>query len=411
MTYYALFDKTNTEIKFGYDTYLSSNLVIGVNSNALRDRVLIYNEKHPENDLQSTIHLKEMDPEHKTARFIISASNLHQVEFGIYSFSNNSNAYLKSGVNTHFIIETSNVERMRFMNNGWIGIGTTRASVPFQVSVNTLISPNSSGAGLVCSNIGSGPALQVVATNSSTNSLFQIKGPGDGGVVGLSYLNNGNMYLFPYSTTNCLSLATIRSVTAGTVLDINGNAVVTGNIGIGTTVPSYPLHIQGDIYTSGTLYQSTLNQAMFSHVSSSTVGGGSTTANLYVTRSLNTVDYNDIVGASLNTGTGQVTLPAGKYHIRIRGSAYNCGFNRLRLFNLTTTAPVAYGMSHFAGSNMQVDAVIDTIYTPTTTATYIVQHWAQQTVTGNGFGVYNAQHASGYLSTNLYMQMHVDKLA
>ena len=410
MTYYAYFNKADAQINFGYDMYLNSNLVIGFSSNLTKDRLLIYNEKTGgRSGLNAAVRVQEMDIEHKNVRMGVAASNLFEMELGIYSFSNGSNAYLKTTGSTSFIIETSGQERMRFLSGGNIGIGTTRPLAPFHLTLPGLFSNSNQEASLTLNNRSVGPALRIIATNTSNSSLWQVQN--NSGVTGLDYLNNGNVQFFPTGGTNCLSVGSTRTVSSGTRLDVVGNMMVGGNVGIGTTVSSYSLQVQGDIYASGTLYQSTLNQAIFSQVSSSTAGGGSSTANLYVVRALNTVDYNDITGVSLNTGTGQITIAPGKYHIRIRASAFSCGYHRLRFFNQTTVAPVAYGMAHYVGTNNQNEAFIDFILVTSSTHVYIIQHWTELSVANNGFGVYNALHATNYLGTNSYMVMHIEKLA
>lgn len=410
MTYYAFFNKSEEEIKFGYDTYLNSNLVIGTTSNVTGDRVLIMNEKVvPVGGLRCSMRLQEMDPEHRGVKVVLASSNLRELELGVYSYSNNSNAYVRV-TGGDLGMESGGRERLRFMGNGNIGVGTTVAMTPFHVGVAGLMAgSNSLESSLVVRNSGGGPGLSVVATNLGETSVFRCVG--SNGVVGLDFLSDGDLRYTPLGSNSCFSLGTGRAVTSGTLLDVNGNLIVTGNIGIGTTITNNRLQVQGDIYASGTLYQANLNQAIFSLVTNSTSGGGSSTSNLYVTRVINTVQYNDIPGVSLDVSNGQITLPAGKYHIRVSSAAYNCGYTRLRLFNITNTSVVAYGTSHFAGSGNQVQAELEIIYSPVATFNYIIQHYTQTSVAGNGFGVYDSTHAGGYLGTNAYVLVHVDKLA
>ena len=409
MTYYAFFNKSEEKIRFGYDTFLNSNLVIGTSSNVTGDRVLVMNEKvAPRGGLSCSLRLQEMDPEHRGVKVVLASSNLRELELGVYSYSNNSNAYVRV-TGGDLGVESGGRERMRFMSNGNIGMGTGVALAPFHVGVTGLMSgSNSVESSLVVRNSGGGPGLSVVATNFGETGVFRCLG--SNGIVGLEFLSDGDLRYTPLGSNSCFSLGTGRAVTSGTLLDVNGNLIVTGNIGIGTTITSNRLQVQGDIYASGTLYQANLNQAIFSLVTSSTSGGGSSTANLYVTRTINTVDYNDIPGLSLNTGNGQITIPAGKYHIRVRSAAYNCGYTRLRLFNITNTSVVAYGTSHFAGSGSQVNAELEVVISPAATFNYIIQHYAQTSVVGNGFGVYDSTHAASYLGTNAYVLVHVDKL-
>ncbi len=54
-------------------------------------------------------------------------------------------------------------------------------------------------------------------------------------------------------------------------------------------------------------------------------------------RPLNTVKYNNIPGASLNTSTFVMTLPAGKYLVKAKARTFNVGDHILQLYNDTTS--------------------------------------------------------------------------
>jgi prepilin-type N-terminal cleavage/methylation domain-containing protein len=54
-------------------------------------------------------------------------------------------------------------------------------------------------------------------------------------------------------------------------------------------------------------------------------------------RPLNTVKYNNIPGASLNTSTFVMTLPAGKYLVKAKARTWNFGDHILQLYNDTTS--------------------------------------------------------------------------
>lgn len=400
MSVYANFNKINKSITFDYNLFTNSNLIIGSSSNNYGDRIYVRTNK--DTKLNSCITLEDMDSINRNIYVKFLSSNEHVFELGMYSTSNNSNAYLKTNTNTNLVFETKNKELMRLTKEGNIGIGTTNVLYPYHITVPTYISASNISPSLVLENRMNFPALTVRA-NSSNSSLIQIYNNNN---LTFDYLNSGHLYLYP-NTSNTLSIRTTRTTDSKTAVDINGNLLITGNIGIGTTNAYESLIINGNIVTTGSILQSILNNCILSHTSNSIAGGGSTLAGVYKTRPLNTIVYNDINGVSLNANA--FVLPAGKYRIAITGSAFNCGYNRLMLYNITTGSPTVYGMSHFAGSNNQVNALLDTIINPNTQYTYDVRHWAEKTIS-NGFGVYNSTHANAYTPNDTFLQVSINKL-
>ena len=70
--------------------------------------------------------------------------------------------------------------------------------------------------------------------------------------------------------------------------------------------------------------------------------GGSSTANTWVQRDINTISYND--GDEITIDSNQITCQIGKYNILIRAVAGNVGSNKLRLYNITDSTIDAEGM-------------------------------------------------------------------
>lgn len=89
---------------------------------------------------------------------------------------------------------------------------------------------------------------------------------------------------------------------------------------------------------------------------SSGTGAQALTTGTYVTRELNTTLSNTITGASLNTGTGVITLPAGSYEVFATANAGEVivaspGGHRLRLRNTTDSATLVFGTNCYSNNS------------------------------------------------------------
>jgi len=122
---------------------------------------------------------------------------------------------------------------------------------------------------------------------------------------------------------------------------------------------------------------------------------------------MRTIFYNDIANVGISTASSYFTLPKGTYKCSVRASAYDCGYNRIRLVRGGIT-DIAYGMSHYAASNVEVEAYLDTIFTQATSSeNYSVQHWTEFTST-DGLG---KPRGTGLISAdNNYLMIDVQKL-
>lgn len=388
---YALFDTANKSITFNYQTILSegfslnSNLVIGTTTGSQNDSISIYNTQDAR---KASILLYEDNQKTKDIGIFMVASNLRHFEIGLYGASNNSNAFIQTRTNTDIAIATNNIERMRFKSNGNIGIGTTNPIYPLQISVNSIftgnlgigtINPRSQldvqGTTLFSGNIGIGTTFPRSIIDIQGDSLFF-----------------GNIGVGTYI---------IRSA-----LDVNGSMTVFGNIGVGTNSPNYPLHVSGNIYTSGSLLTNVLNKALLSYTTAVTVGGGTSPTGTWVNRAINTVTYNDITSVGITTASSYFTLPKGTYKCSARASAYNCGYNRIRLVRGITE--IAYGMSHYAASNIEIDAYLNSIFTQSTSSeNYYIQHWTEFSST-DGLG---KPRGTGLISNdNIFLMIDISKL-
>lgn len=388
---YALFDTATKAITFNYQTFLNegmsitSNLMIGTTSTLPIDSISVYNTQLAR---KASILLYEENQKTKDIGIYMVASNVRSFDIGLYGASNNSNAFIHAR-NTDLTIATNNLERMRVRWNGNIGIGTSIPLQPVHISVQTVFTGN----------LGVGTTLPQAKLD----------------ILGTTLLS-GNLGI---GTTIPRSMVDIQGNTAvyGNIgigtndpsfpLDLQGSMIVSGNIGIGTTIPNYPIHVTGDVYTSGSVLMNTLHRSLLSYNTTVTVGGGVCGTGVWVNRPVNTITYNDIPNLGITTASSYFTLPKGTYKCAVRASAYNCGYNRLRLVRGGITE-IAYGMSHYAASNIEVEAYLDTIFTQSTSSeNYNVQHWTEfSSIDGLG-----KPRGTGLISAdNIYLMVDLQKL-
>ena len=122
--------------------------------------------------------------------------------------------------------------------------------------------------------------------------------------------------------------------------------------------------------------------AVFRDEKSSGTNGGTQTSGSFLTRDLNTTQYNNITGASLSSN--QVTLAAGTYYIDAmapqRGSS-----GSLRWYNITDSSVAVAGMTNYfeAWGEFKLFGY----FTITASKVFELQYRASQTEPSNGLGV------------------------
>jgi hypothetical protein len=114
--------------------------------------------------------------------------------------------------------------------------------------------------------------------------------------------------------------------------------------------------------------------------------GGTFTSGAWRTRVLNTERWND--GSYYELASNQITIPAGRYRAIGYGMAYQVGWHRMRLFDMTNNVALGYGTSHYAGTNIDfVDtARIDVYFELTDDCVVQLQHRCYTTKATVGFG-------------------------
>ncbi|MGZ9027385.1 MAG: hypothetical protein ACXW2U_08945 [Telluria sp.] len=111
-----------------------------------------------------------------------------------------------------------------------------------------------------------------------------------------------------------------------------------------------------------------------------TTAGDSVATTISQTRTLNTVEHNSIAGASL--AANQVTLPAGTYRYRARAPAYQVGFHRAFLYNVTDSTYIGLGSNAWAGTNTMSDSNVSGEFVLASSKVLALRHYTQAAGTG-----------------------------
>jgi hypothetical protein len=133
--------------------------------------------------------------------------------------------------------------------------------------------------------------------------------------------------------------------------------------------------------------------------------GGSSVSGSQV-RDINTVEKNEISGASLSSN--QITLPAGTYFIQATAPCYKSNSHKAVLHNVTSGAVNAVGTVEYNDSsdNVQTSSFINKRFTISGTSVFEIRHFISVAKSTNGLGIgYNVA------STNVYTEVMIWKVA
>jgi len=148
---------------------------------------------------------------------------------------------------------------------------------------------------------------------------------------------------------------------------------------------------QTQISAAGGLYESI---AIIADRKAYDAQGGTATSGAWRTRDLNTEisDADGIVSISSN----QFTLGAGTYTIEWSAPCYMGDRGAAKLYNITTSADVGYGNTHYTAADAQSDTDGALVTTIAGTTVYEIQQWVETTKSSYGFGNRFNLDSNGY---------------
>ena len=112
--------------------------------------------------------------------------------------------------------------------------------------------------------------------------------------------------------------------------------------------------------------------------------GGTFTSGAWRTRDI-AFGYSSI--PSSNVVDNQISLPAGRYFVRVTAAAFSVAIHRLRLFDTLTDTALAVSLNINAPANYQSLAVIEAVVRLDSNAVLEVQHRCTTSRNTDGFGV------------------------
>jgi hypothetical protein len=145
--------------------------------------------------------------------------------------------------------------------------------------------------------------------------------------------------------------------------------------------------------------------AYISEQQASGSAGGSTVANTWTTRTLNTLVDNTGIVTSLSANT--ITLPAGTYRVSASAPFFNCAATTLRLRNTTdnTTAVIGQRCYSASGVTSGSSALLEGEFTITSAKGMQIQYYAETATATNGLGT---AHSTGEVA--IFSQVAITKI-
>lgn len=253
-------------------------------------------------------------------------------------------------------------------------------------------------------------ASRVVVVRNNGGGTGTIRTP-SGTDITLNSVNQIMMLIYNGSTLNAINDPTIATAapTDATYITQTSN----GTLSAEQALSSLSTGLMKVTTATGVISTAVLNtdyslirRAIIRDEKSTGTAGGGSTAGAWNARDLNTefIDANGIVAISSN----QFTPISGTYFIHAVAPGFQCGFNRLRLYNVTATSSIdeGVGCQFSASDSVSGLAHLRTSFTANGTDAYRIDHYTSLTKASNGLG----QPVSD--GTNeVYLEIYLEKVA
>ena len=146
---------------------------------------------------------------------------------------------------------------------------------------------------------------------------------------------------------------------------------------------------------------------IFNETQASGTNSGSSVANAWTKRTLNTTNKNDITGCSIASSV--ITLPAGSYYVTASAPFHQSNALRLRLQNTSDATTAILGQNADAGSGigLTVNAFMTGYFTITASKNFELQYYVTGAVATNGLG----QRMNVAAISEVYGEISIQKVA
>lgn len=315
-----------------------------------------------------------------------------------------TNSYFGFPSNDTFDIFTNNSRRVRITSAGNVGVNTASPGATLEVTGNTHISSSVTTGGSITSSSsisGTSYAVNGVTVVTSSREITNALGFGLGYTGATPLLNDWNattiqsgFYRASAVDTSNPSSSPTGTAENGTVefhrlnanlgvmrFVLSGNngtfqrPLVGGSWGAWKRIETQSVLVMREATSSGVARSLTANDS-----------GGSGWAVL----KLNTNGVNSIPGASTNTSTWTITLPAGTYRIDAHGYGGDSNSFLIRLRDITNSVDLALGGVIRNGGAERSNSIINDVFTLTGTADIqLHQTNSGRSSVANAFGVDN----------------------
>ena len=221
------------------DTYIAAELYPGSNDDALRfvtcnvQRMTIdaygnvgigtlmpIQDLHVNGGILATSHV-EIGTIANDESYVSTQNIDARLSLGVRTSNGEVSSYVWGSTSNDILIGTDDQERLRILGDGRIGIGT---SMP----------------------------MESLDVDGSIRASFQLLGSDNG------LADAKPSFAFTEDTTTGVFLASSNVLSFSTNATERVRVGSDGNVGIGTTMPLRPLHVEGDMYASGTMFASNL---------------------------------------------------------------------------------------------------------------------------------------------------------